>query len=117
MGSTKPAAEQQAADNALDADGLPQSDPVASEKHQKHHSKPNSAAEQSEQHTAATADAAAREQQKQLLKTQKKKMLTEEKLKRLKEQHDKRGIIYISRLPPHMKPGMGSDTFSWLVVA
>eukprot|EP00775_Hariotina_reticulata_P007098 gene7098-7311_t len=34
-----------------------------------------------------------------------KKLLSEEKLKRLKERHDRRGIVYISRLPPHMKPG------------
>eukprot|EP00879_Flechtneria_rotunda_P007483 GHRR01007850.1.p2 GENE.GHRR01007850.1~~GHRR01007850.1.p2 ORF type:complete len:171 (+),score=58.37 GHRR01007850.1:1723-2235(+) len=42
---------------------------------------------------------------KQRHTSSKKKLLSEEKLRRLKDQHNKRGIIYISRLPPHMKPG------------
>ncbi|WIA17620.1 hypothetical protein OEZ85_014430 [Tetradesmus obliquus] len=47
------------------------------------------------------------QQQQQQPKQRKKKqnkLLTEEKLRRLKEQHDRRGIVYLSRLPPHMKP-------------
>eukprot|EP00877_Chromochloris_zofingiensis_P009867 jgi/Chrzof1/5133/Cz15g12190.t1 len=33
-----------------------------------------------------------------------KKLLSKKKLKRLKEKHERRGIIYVSRIPPHMKP-------------
>lgn len=33
-----------------------------------------------------------------------KKVLSEKKLKRLKEAHERRGIVYVSRIPPHMKP-------------
>lgn len=32
------------------------------------------------------------------------KMLSKEKLQRLKAKHEQRGIIYVSRIPPHMKP-------------
>ncbi|KAF8058454.1 esf2 [Scenedesmus sp. PABB004] len=34
----------------------------------------------------------------------KRKLLSEEKLRRLKEATARRGIVYVSRLPPHMKP-------------
>lgn len=32
------------------------------------------------------------------------KVLSKEKLQRLKEKHQRRGIVYVSRIPPHMKP-------------
>lgn len=34
----------------------------------------------------------------------KKKVLSTEKLKKLKEEYNRRGVVYISRIPPHMKP-------------
>ncbi|KAF5841809.1 hypothetical protein DUNSADRAFT_11125 [Dunaliella salina] len=34
----------------------------------------------------------------------KKKVLSAEKLKRMKEMYNKRGVVYVSRIPPHMKP-------------
>ncbi len=37
-------------------------------------------------------------------KAKNKKVLSEKKLKRIKEAHEKRGIVYVSRIPPHMKP-------------
>jgi hypothetical protein len=33
-----------------------------------------------------------------------KKVLSEKKLQRMKEAHERRGIVYVSRIPPHMKP-------------
>lgn len=33
-----------------------------------------------------------------------RKVLTEKKLRRLREQHERKGIVYVSRIPPHMKP-------------
>ena len=33
-----------------------------------------------------------------------KKVLSEERLRRLKERHARRGVVYVSRIPPHMKP-------------
>jgi ESF2/ABP1 family protein len=32
------------------------------------------------------------------------KVLSSKKLQRIKEQHRRRGILYMSRIPPHMKP-------------
>ncbi|MEW5297318.1 MAG: hypothetical protein WDW38_006146 [Sanguina aurantia] len=34
----------------------------------------------------------------------KKQVLSEAKLKRMQMLHDRRGIVYVSRIPPHMKP-------------
>ncbi len=31
-------------------------------------------------------------------------MLSEAKLRRLKEAAERRGVVYVSRIPPHMKP-------------
>jgi hypothetical protein len=33
-----------------------------------------------------------------------KKLLSQERLRRLTEAADRRGVVYVSRLPPHMKP-------------
>lgn len=49
-------------------------------------------------------DAAGGEPPQQQQKKKRKKVLSEKKLLRLKQQHERRGIVYISRIPPHMKP-------------
>ncbi|KXZ52258.1 hypothetical protein GPECTOR_10g889 [Gonium pectorale] len=48
-------------------------------------------------------DAAMGEQEGQPAR-RRKKVLSKEKLERIKEASDRRGIVYISRIPPHMKP-------------
>ena len=68
--------------------------------------------ERQQQDAAAAEDAAAaaadgpRGDGEELLdgKRKAKKVLSEKKLQRMKEAHERRGILYVSRIPPHMKP-------------
>lgn len=48
--------------------------------------------------------AAAAEQQNEHRRRVKRKVLTQEKVERLRATAAQRGIVYISRIPPHMKP-------------
>lgn len=53
---------------------------------------------------AAAASLDERRAAKRAAKAAQKKLLSAQKLARLKQAADKRGIVYVSRLPPHMKP-------------
>jgi len=48
-------------------------------------------------HSAVVAAGISAKQMQGMKRVSQKKLLSEEKLKRLKEQHDRRGIVYISR--------------------
>jgi predicted DNA binding CopG/RHH family protein len=106
-------------DLSLLSDGESQEDAGASQPISSSRKRIADAAGLSEDGAAATADEAAEDHQQQegpssshqpqqqqpLKKKKQKKVLSEQRLKRIKEQHAKRGIVYLSRIPPHMKPG------------
>ena len=57
--------------------------------------------QQEEQQQANLEQPGAAEGQKQKKRS---KVLSSKKVQRIKEQHRRRGILYMSRIPPHMKP-------------
>jgi ESF2/ABP1 family protein len=106
-------------DLSLLSDGESEDDAGASQPNSSSRKRTADVAGLSDDGAAATADEAAEDQQQQegpssshqpqqqqpRKKKKHKKVLSEQRLKLIKEQHAKRGIVYMSRIPPHMKPG------------